>query len=464
MTAPSATQTAAEISRRRALVKASPALQPYGTFEEVQELVRRFKVMCPETKEMTDSEIVAYAQVAYLHGLNPLPAVREVCWIPGIGPHIGIRGLRRKGREWADARDLGVPDLVPSIMLDAVERERQDIPLGALAYKIVGGFPALRRAWTEDAVRLRDALGPAAPWEAIIENLGPRPTVTGYGYVTKEEMDRRNTPAWWHKCPKANGKGVKHFGFDPCPDCGRESYAEMPKFSNAALAMKRAEAHWWKQATDIPFQVDPSGAGVAIMDDVPIVVEGQVREIPQNLTPAEAELYYDLVRASEEHAAKDASRSPEERQAAARAGSDALFGPSGKAVSDEQFIAAHGDYVLPGDRVTGAAPTKAESQEEVRRSIQTVGLPDPGIGLPPPVDPTVRMVQIKALWEAAGVLPKKSAKQHVDALLAKLGLDVTASDEVLGGMGRLYRDARESGSSTDIAALYAKQEWAKRPA
>lgn len=438
-TAPSTAQTAAEIGRRRALVKASPALQPYGTFEEVQELVRRFKVMCPETKEMTDGEIVAYAQVAYLHGLNPLPAVREVCWIPGIGPHIGIRGLRRKGREWADARDLGVPDLVPSIMLDAVEREQQDIPLGALAYKIVGGFPALRRAWTEDAVRLRDALGPAAPWEAIIDNLGPRPTVTGYGYVTKEEMDRRNAPSWWHKCPSANGKGVKHFGFSPCPDCGKESYAELPKFSNAALAMKRAEAHWWKQATDIPFQVSPSGDGIAIMDDVPIVVEGQVREIPQNLTPSEAELYFDAVRAAEAHAAEQADKSPEERQAAARDGAEALYGPSGPT-------------------------TKAESQSEVGRAIQTVGLPDPGIGLPPPVDPAVRMVQIKALWEAGGILPKKSARQHVTALLAKLGLDPSASDEILGGMGRLYRDARESGSSSDVAAAYAKQEWAKRPA
>lgn len=442
--APSTNQTAAETSRRRALVKASPALQPYGTFEEVQELVRRFKVMCPETKEMTDSEIVAYAQVAYLHGLNPLPAVREVCWIPGIGPHIGIRGLRRKGREWADARDLGVPDHVPSLMLDAVEREQQDIPLGALCYKIVGGFPALRRAWAEDAVRLRDALGPSAPWEALVDLLGPRPTTTGYGYVTKEEMDRRNSPAWWHKCPSANGKGVKNIGFSPCAGCGKESYAELPKFSNAALAMKRAEAHWWKQATDIPFQVSPSGDGIAIMDDVPIVVEGQIVDLPP-MSASEAELYFDLQRATEAHAADQAGRSPEEIREAGYSASETLFGGS------------HG-------------PTKAEAEVHhaivVTPAAGDVGLPDPGIGLPPAprVDPDVRLVQIKSAWEKAGVLPARSAKQHVKALMTKLALGLDDDDATLVGMGVLYRDARQSGSDSTTASQYARQEWAKRPA
>jgi len=402
-------QTAAEIQRRRALVKASPGLQTYGTLEEIQELIRRFKVMLPETKDMTDGEVVALAQVAYVHGLNPLPAVREIMWIPGIGAYVGIRGLRRKGREWAEAHDLGIPDIRFDLLTDSVEREAQDIPPGALSYRCVGGFPHQRALYVQDAKTLREALGPDAPYTVILSTIGPMPSTTGYGYVTAEEMARRNAPSWWHKCPKPpfSGKGRKCFGFDPCPDCATDSRAELPKFSNAALAMKRSEAHWWKQAADLPFAVNPSGDGVADMDDVPITVAGEFVDLG-TMPPDAAKAYVDMALENDQRQAADAERTPEERKAAAQSAAEALYD----------------------------TPTA-----------------------PPRVDPDVRLLQIKVLWEGALILPTNSAKKHVQALLTKLGLGLDADDRTLLGLGKLYRDARTSGSDSTIAATYARSEW-----
>lgn len=424
-----ATDTKAqETARRRALVKASPALQPYGTFEEVQELIRRFKVMLPETKDMTDDEVVALAQVAYIHGLNPLPAVREIIWLPGMGAMIGIRGFRRKGREYAEAHDLGLPFMDFILMTDAVEREVRQIPEGALAYKCVGGFPQARAQYVQDAKTLRDALGPEAPYTVILSTIGPMPQVTGWGYVTVEEMKRKDSPKWWHKCPKAGGKGVPHFGMAPCPDCGQTSFAQPPAFSHQQQAMKRAESHWWKQATDIPFSVTPSGSGVADLDEVPIFVEGQFKTIQPGdfagVTPDQIESHLQQVADLEQHEAEQAAKSPEERKADAKAGSDALFG-------------------------------EPDTHEELTLPPHAVVTPDPN-----PRSWTAEQVAMaKKTWSANGVLGKEPADKHVLQLLnlSPFGTEVKASE--LLSWGEIYRSYRDGGSKTKEAALLATNKF-----
>ena len=171
--------------------------------------------------------------------------------------------------------------------------------------------------------------------------------------------------------------------------------------------MKRSEAHWWKQAADLPFAVNPSGDGVADMDDVPITVAGEFVDLG-TMPPDAAKAYVDMALENDQRQAADAERTPEERKAAAQSAAETLYD----------------------------APTA-----------------------PPRVDPDVRLLQIKVLWEGALILPANSAKKHVQALLTKLGLGLDADDRTLVGLGKLYRDARTSGSDSTIAATYARNEW-----
>jgi hypothetical protein len=407
-------QKASDVARRRALVKASPGLQVYGTFEEVQELVRRFKVMCPETKDMTPDEIVAFAQVAYAHGLNPLPAVREIVWIPGKGPMVAIRGWRRKGREWADEHELGLPDLRYELITDAVEREKFEIPEGAMAYRCIGGFPVARAKYVQDAVTLREALGKDAPYQVILDTMGPMPVTVGIGYLTAEEMERKDEPKWWHKCKTNNGKNTPLFGMEPCPACGEKSYAQPPAYGHAQHAMKRAEAHWWKQAADLPFAITPSGEGAADLDDVPITLEGTWKDVTpdalKGMAPEQIEQYVEQVQQAETHATEQAAKTPEERKADAKAGSDALFG-------DDPEPRMWPDHVV-------ALAEKA--------------------------------------WKANGVLPPDTHTKHVVMLLNLSPFQpAEVTDAQLISWGKVYRGFRDEDLGSKQAAAKATVEFAK---
>jgi hypothetical protein len=406
-------QKASDVARRRALVRASPGLQVYGTFEEVQELVRRFKVMLPETKDMTDEEIVAFAQVAYAHGLNPLPAVREIIWIPTKGPMVGIRGLRRKGREWADDHDLGLPDLRYKLITDAVEREAHEIPAGAMAYLCIGGFPQARAKYVADAKTLREALGSEAPYQVILDTMGPMPETVGVGYLTAEEMERKDTPKWWHKCKAQGGKARPLFGYDPCPECNEKSYAQPPAYGHAQHAMKRAEAHWWKQAADLPFAVKPSGDGVADMDDVPITLQGTWKDVTpdamKDMAQEQVEKYVEQVQEAETHASEQAAKTPEERKADAKAGSDALFGPD---------------------------PTPRNWPDHVVQNVTK-------------------------LWAENGVMPPDTHVKHIIMAMNLSPFVPATPDKDWVIFGKTYRGLRDEGLTSKQAAAKATVEFAK---
>jgi len=278
------------VSSRSMVVRRSAGLLPYGTPEELAELVNRVKFMVPGASKWKPEQVWALCQAAFATGLNPV--TQECTWINGFFPQ--IRGLRRKGHEQLDEiypDGGGRPDLQFQQLTSAVEREQHHIPAGALAYKCIGRIPAKIRMYAENAKTLQTA---GAPWERIEILLGPTPVTEGYGYVTAEEMEKLDNPRWHHKCTgkpelntvsrkKRDGNGTwkarELRGFDPCPDCPEVNYAEPPKYPHDQRARKRAEAHFWKQEADLPFDITPGGEGLGEMDDDTMGLPGEPGEV-----------------------------------------------------------------------------------------------------------------------------------------------------------------------------------------
>lgn len=266
-----------DLRSKTAIVKASSALSKYGTEQELAVMIDRFKFMLPGGSDMDEDAIKGLAQASFIYGLDPF--LKEIHWIDGPAP--GIRGLRRKGREWAEEHDLGVPDLRYEQITDQEDMIALEIPPGSLAYKCLGGFPRKLDAHAKRMREIREALGQDAPYTVILEQAGPRPETVGYGYLTPEEIHDKDHPLWWHICenadnntarrktwqPKDNGQG-NYYGWAEvyelrareCPDCGEESWKAPSSYPHVQHAQKRAEAHWWKLACDLPFELGPGNA------------------------------------------------------------------------------------------------------------------------------------------------------------------------------------------------------------
>lgn len=331
-----------EAKRRSALVRQSTSLQPYGTPEELAEMVGRMKFMIPGGEKLSDQEIWGLSQAAIIHGLNPL--MKEIFWIDGPSP--GIRGLRRKGREQLvetfEANGLPAMDFV--LLTDDGERAEMFIPDKALAYKCVGMIPAKRTAHADDAKKYADA---GAPWDDIKTMIGDAPVTVGYGYITVEEMFDKDNPEWWHVCTNAdmNKKRIKNkmqfvLRSRVCPECLKESWKKPSSYSHVQHAQKRAEAHFWKLECDLPFDISPTGEGFAdqgaydenVIDttaveigyDRPVFMG---REIPDHVqTSEEFEAWVKLMIEEDERQEDESSKTPEQRKAEAEEASEALYG------------------------------------------------------------------------------------------------------------------------------------------
>ena len=72
------------------------ALQIYGNREDVREIETRLEVLIVGGRALNPNERRALAQVAVAHGLDPFNG--EAWIIPGSGPMIGIKGLRKLAR------------------------------------------------------------------------------------------------------------------------------------------------------------------------------------------------------------------------------------------------------------------------------------------------------------------------------------------------------------------------------
>ena len=193
------------------------SIAQFGSRDEVREIVARLKMMSPGGNKLNDGELLALAQGAVAHGLDPLNG--EVWIIPNRGLMIGVKGLRKKAREqvqgnfWVDFRAIE----------NAEERALMKIPTSALAYEARLFDSENIRTYAETAERLLKA---GIPWDAVKGMIGDKPYTTGIGVL------------------KAG---------------------ESTKMEPVQCAMKRAEADALKRRFDVPFGLavesdDNSGA------------------------------------------------------------------------------------------------------------------------------------------------------------------------------------------------------------
>jgi len=343
----------AELRHRSAIVKSSTALMPYGTPEELAEMMRRVRFMVPGGDNMTDREVAALSQAAFTVGLNPI--VQECTWINGFV--VCIRGLRRLGHEQLERRFgyHGYSEFDYRAITDLARRDELKIPDGALAFEAILVVRAKKMAWSNTLTEIREALGKDAPWQQVLDLAGPPPEARGYGYITKEQMAELDSPLWYHKCAakannvvarRASGGGTWFAcalkGPAPCPSCNEASRARENSMPHIQRAMKRAEAHAWKQECDLPFAFGHGGEGMIEDEDAPElaqVIDGKVIDLDAkavelakqtHMTGEQFEQYRELVSEEQQHQAERASMPAEERKATARADEEALFPDVGK--------------------------------------------------------------------------------------------------------------------------------------
>jgi hypothetical protein len=335
-------------SRESALVRQSTGLAPYGTAEELAVLVGRFKTMVPGADKLEQKEVWALAQASFMHGLNPI--IGECYWINGFSP--GIKGIRRKSHEqvrerYGEGEDWRIESY--RRIDKAVDLEARKIPAGALTFEADLVISAELRDHADTMKKVREALGSDAPYDVILANAGPRPVTIGIGYVTKEQMYDLDHPRWYHKCPGDKPKDAElQFsksgslilrGQEPCPYCGKESYAKPSAMPHEQRAKKRAEAHAIKQRFDLPFDFNPnSGEMIEEEWDYGDVIEGSAEDVTTEfdalaqvaadagMEPEEAMRYLKLAAEQKARDEEDAALSPEEIKDRGKKAAETMFG------------------------------------------------------------------------------------------------------------------------------------------
>lgn len=192
--------------------KQNNAVAQWASRDDVRELQDRLKLMLPGGDKLSGSQLLALAQGAVAHGLDPLNG--EIWMIPGRGLMIGVKGLRKKAREqvrgnfWINFREIVNPE----------ERKRLRIPEGALAYEA-------QLFDSENITTYTDAVGKMTkagiPWEAVKDMIGDKPYSSGIGVLKAGEQS---------------------------------------KMEPAQCAMKRAEADALKRRFDVPFGLSVGNA------------------------------------------------------------------------------------------------------------------------------------------------------------------------------------------------------------
>jgi len=172
----------------------------------------------------------------------------------------------------------------------------------------------------------------------ILKRVGPPTETIGIGFVTAEQMEELDNPRWYHVCEADKDANTVYIykkfqrelrGHDPCPDCSKKSYARVNAMPHTQRAQKRAEAHWWKQECDLPFNILPGGEGLA--DELDIdgmfseTIEGSF--LPDSLkTGEEVEKYRELKKESDENNERLDDLDEDELKERAAEASEILFG------------------------------------------------------------------------------------------------------------------------------------------
>lgn len=202
-------------------MNSNKAVVPFRSREEVRELAERIRIAVPGGRKLEDNEAIALAQVAAAHGLDPF--IGEVWYIPGVGPCVGIKGLRKVAAQKAAEEDGNY--WTEFHQMSGEEKEAYLIPANALAFRCHLFDSATIRAYAESIRQLTLA---GIPYEVSLQIVGERPKTVGVG--------------WWVP-------------------------GEQTKMKPAQCAMKRAEADALKRRYHIPFGFD-----VEQQDDQPAIV------------------------------------------------------------------------------------------------------------------------------------------------------------------------------------------------
>lgn len=173
--------------------------------QQLLDVKKRIAVMLPGGSKLNDNEQYALAQLALMHALDPFNG--EIWYIPGRGPMIGIKGLRKKAHEqvqgnyWIDFREI----------VDAESRKRYGIDAGAIAFEA--------RIFDSENVRtycdmIATMTKSGIPWNDVKVIIGDKPYTSGIGVLRPTEQT---------------------------------------KMERVQCAMKRAEADALKRRFDVPF-------------------------------------------------------------------------------------------------------------------------------------------------------------------------------------------------------------------
>ena len=162
-------------------VQASTKLAAFGSRDSVRELADRIRLGVPGGRKLEQNEALVLAQIAIAHSLDPFTG--EIWYIPGTGPMVGIKGLRKTaqkearkngGTYWTEFRRITDPDELDSL----------NIPAGALAFECRLLDSQTIRAYAETVKALREA---GFSHDESTALAGIRPSTIGYGYLKSGE-------------------------------------------------------------------------------------------------------------------------------------------------------------------------------------------------------------------------------------------------------------------------------------
>jgi hypothetical protein len=223
------------------MTEQTKALSVFGSRTDIAEIKSRLMQMTlPGGKKLSENECRALAQLAIAHGLDPFNG--EIWMIPGTGPMIGIKGLRKKAREQISNGHAGNFWCNFRAIQEKSERDTLLIPAGALAFECHLFDTETVNTYVSTIKQLKDA---GMPWDSIVAVVGSQPYTSGYGYYKSGESS---------------------------------------KMSPVQAAMKRSEADAIKRRFDVPWDLAVEGPeGVPDMDTIP--VEWREAVEPAKTTP-----------------------------------------------------------------------------------------------------------------------------------------------------------------------------------
>lgn len=150
----------------------------------IREMYDRLKLMITNGRKLSDAQAAALAQFAAQENLDPF---NQECWyIDGVGPAIGIKGLRRKAQENLESEDPKNGHYFDVKFIDVTSEYLIDEPNLGYAFRAV-----LRDSRTSSKylAMMAEYKAKGLTKEEIIGVIGNPPTWDGVGFWLKTEKN-----------------------------------------------------------------------------------------------------------------------------------------------------------------------------------------------------------------------------------------------------------------------------------